>query len=737
MQPHPFTFVYLVSAAFSLTVARTMWRRTAPGASTPAALMVAMAVWSAGYACELASTSQSAQLAWAPVLYLGILFAPLAWLVFALRFTGRDTRLTRPLLAGLRVIPITLYLLKVSDPWHHLVYRNVETVRDGRWLVLQLTYGPAGWANVAYAYVSLAAGAGVILSAFWVSPRIYRRQVTALLMAAAAPWLVNAVYQLGLGPVVDLTPIGFTLTGVGTAWAIRKAQLLDLVPVARGLVVESLADGVAVLDRQDRLIDANAALSRIVGPVVIGDPVSTAFAGCPELLAQLNGGPASQAIASSSDATRHYEPGVTPLTDRRGRQIGRVVTFRDVTERRQVIAELARARDAAEDLARVKSEFLATVSHEIRTPMNGVIGMTALLLDTGLDSQQRAYVEVILTSGGQLLSITNDILDFSKADAGQLNVEALPYEPRVAVASAVNMLKPQATEKNLALTLSVGAAVPSRCAGDEFRVRQIVTNLVSNAIKFTPSGSVAVSIDADPPQADGEVQRLRLSVTDTGIGIPADQIGRLFRPFSQVDASVARRFGGTGLGLAICRGLAELMGGAIAVESEPGRGSTFRVDWQVKPLAATSADDTRPSAPQQVAPLPPTRILVAEDNPVNQVVVLHMLRRLGLTADIARDGEEAVAAVSRAAYDLILMDVQMPNVDGLTATRRIRAINTAQPRIIAMTANAMAGDRELCLAAGMDDYLSKPVDLESLGAVLARNRRILTDRPAEDQDTDT
>ncbi len=721
MQPHPFTFIYLASAIISMLVARAMWRRPAPGARTSAALMVAMALWSSAYGLELASTSQAAQLAWAPVEYLGILFAPLAWFVFALRFTGRDAWLSRPVLAGLSVVPVGLYLLVVTDRWHHLVYSQIDTIRDGRWLVLQLTYGPAGWANVVYAYVCLTAGAGVILTAFWTSPRIYQRQVAALLLSAAAPWVVNALYQMGVGPVVDLTPIGFTLTGLGTAWAIRKAQLLDLAPVARGLVVESLSDGVAVLDLQDRLIDANAALRQIVGPVAIGEPAATVFAAFPELLAALDGGPASPAIRADGAGDRHYEPGITPLNDRRGRQIGRVVTFRDVTERRQVIAELARARDAAEDLARVKSEFLATVSHEIRTPMNGVIGMTALLLDTGLDAQQRHYVETIRSSGGHLLSIINDILDFSKFDAGQLSVEQVPFEPGRAVASVVALLEPQANQKGLVLTLTVGSAVPARCAGDEFRVRQIVTNLVGNAIKFTATGTVSVSLDADSPQPDGTAQRLRLAVTDTGIGIPASHMDRLFRPFSQVDASVARRFGGTGLGLAICRGLAEMMGGSITVDSEPGRGSTFRVDWTVQPLAAAPAEAPEPAAPPVMATTRPIRILVAEDNRVNQLVVVHMLRRLGHNADLAEDGEEAVAAVARTPYDIVLMDVQMPMVDGLTATRRIRAADGAQPRIVAMTANAMAGDREVCLAAGMDDYLSKPIDVDRLSAVLARN----------------
>jgi signal transduction histidine kinase len=722
MQPHPFTFVYLISAAILVAVARTMLRLPAAGARTSGALMVAIAVWSAAYALELASTSQAAQLAWAPLVYIGVLFAPLAWFVFALRFTGRDAWLSRSAIALLGLIPGVLFVLVATDPWHHLVYQQVETIQDGRWLVLKLTYGPAGYANVIYAYVFLAAGAGVVLSAFFASSRIYRRQVAALLLAAAAPWLVNALYQLGVGPVVDLTPAGFALTGLGCAWAIRRAQLLDLAPVARGLVVESLGDGVAVLDGRDRLIDTNAAFRRIVGEVNIGDSAATTFASLPALEAHLRGGPQVDTIASATDPDRFYEPIVAPLVDRRGRNIGRVVTLRDVTERRRAMAELARARDAAEDLVRAKSQFLAMVSHEIRTPMNGVIGMTELLLETRLDQQQRTFAATIRSSGGQLLSIINDILDFSKFDAGQLSIEQLPFQPADAVRSVIAMFTVEADAKGLTLDFSADAGVPAWCNGDEFRVRQIVTNLVSNAIKFTANGTVSVSLAADPPQGEGgSSQRLRLSVRDSGIGIPAEQMGRLFKPFSQVDASVARRFGGTGLGLAISRGLAEMMGGTITVESDSGRGSTFHVDWFVQPLPGAPAPTASPVVTAMGTPvsaLGKTRVLVAEDNPVNQLVVMHMLRRLGVTADLAEDGEAAVTAVQRTPYDIVLMDVQMPNVDGLTATRRIRAASVPQPRIIAMTANAMSGDREVCLEAGMDDYLSKPINVDALRVAL-------------------
>lgn len=688
--------------------------------------MVSIAVWSAAYAAELASTSQSVQLAFAPFVYIGVLFAPLAWFVFALQFTGRDEWLTSGTLATLGVVPAILFVLVLTDPWHHLVYEQVTTIRDGRWLVLQLTYGPAGIGNVVYAYSFLAAGAGVILSAFWSSPRIYRRQVTALLVSAAAPTLVNAVYQAGVGPIVDLTPVGFTLTGLGCAWAIRRAQLLDLTPVARGLVVDSLPDGVAVLDRQDRIVDANAALHRIVGPVSIGARAEVVFSGTPALVEHLAGGAAVDTLSSPTDPNRYYEPSITPLEDRRGRPIGRVVTLRDVTERRRVIAELARARDAAEDLARAKSDFLATVSHEIRTPMNGVIGMTSLLLDTPLDGQQRMFVETIRSSGGQLMSIINDILDFSKFDAGQLKVESLPYSPAGAMASVVGMLKPEADGKGLSLTCVADATVPSTCRGDEFRVRQIATNLIGNAIKFTAAGEVAVTLGAEAPHLAAGLtrQRLRLCVRDTGIGIPPERMDRLFRPFSQVDASVARRFGGTGLGLAISRGLAEMMGGTITVESVEGRGTTFTAEWLVEIEVGTVAVPV-PSlpAPALVEPTsaaPALRVLVAEDNPVNQLVIVHLLGRLGHTPDVVSDGQAAVDAQARRAFDVVLMDVQMPTMDGLAATRRIRQSAVRQPYIIAMTANAMPGDREACLEAGMNDYLSKPVSAEALAEAFGR-----------------
>ncbi len=388
-----------------------------------------------------------------------------------------------------------------------------------------------------------------------------------------------------------------------------------------------------------------------------------------------------------------------------------------VVERERAAEQLAAARDAAMEASRLKSEFLTTMSHEIRTPMNGVIGLNDLLLRTPLTSDQLRLAQGVQVAGRALIAVINDILDFSKIEAGGLELESVEFEVRPLFEHVRSILLEAARAKGIDLLVDVDAAVPAWLVGDPHRLSQVVSNLASNAVKFTETGHVRISVSL---VTDGDGLGLRTEVVDTGIGIAGD-LGRLFEPFRQADASTTRTFGGTGLGLAISHQLVSALGGDIGVTSEPGTGSAFWFTGRFK-----AASEHRPRRVRDVAPGPSPRtrslghVLVAEDNDVNQLVALGWLDALGFTADIATDGEEAVAKATTTAYDLVLMDLQMPGTDGFTATRTIRAAETGGRRvpIIAMTASAVDGERDKCLEAGMDDFLTKPVDGERLEAVL-------------------
>ena len=722
----------LFSGVFELALLLLVRGRLRTSTNTPFCLSLLLSsLWAFGYAIELLTPDLAGKQFVFQVRCSYLCFYALTWIETIHRMTrGRPLLRGRTLAAALLVPLVTLALIWLPGPGQHPLLRHDFRLEggDGGLVVLRNALGP--WGQVYYIYnYALWFGALHMLYPRRGRTGWERRGRLLFLFAVSIGWVSDALHLLDVTSPAGLNynPILFPLTSVIVTLALLRHGLLDLAPVARAALLERLDDRIVALDAEDRILDYNqsaAATFGWTGRGALDRPAEEALRAHPALLPLL-ALPEHERVEVEL-GRRTMESTVFTVRDPEdGRTRARVLVLRDISARKETERQLVLAKETAEAAEQAQARFLATMSHEIRTPMNGVIGFSQLLAKTPLSPEQREYTDIITQSGRSLLVIINDVLDYSKISAGRVDLEQVPCDIADLARQTCRMLEERAREKGVAFAHEVAPRVPARVVTDPVRVGQVLTNLVGNAIKFTDRGSVTVTLDLAPDPSAPATGLLALRVADTGIGMSPEQQKTVFLPFSQADSSITRRFGGTGLGLTITDNLCRLMGGGVTVESEPGRGSTFTATLRVGLVDSgdrpAHAPETLPAAEPAAGPL---RLLVCEDNVVNQTLVRATIRRLGHEVSFAANGEQGLAALEETRFDAVLMDIEMPVLDGYETVRRLRAAEKARGgrrvHVIAVTAHALVGEAERCLAVGMDDFLAKPISMPALKDALSR-----------------
>ncbi len=579
-------YVYIllaVSVVMSLVLALFAWRRhPAPGALEFALLMLATAEWSLTFALELGGVDLNRMVFWARMEYFGVVSLSSLWLLLAIRYTGREKWLASRKLRLLFIVPLLTLLAIWTNEAHNLMWSNVVIDSSAPFPILDWTRGVGFWAFTVYSYILLLIGTVLLVEAVFRSKELYRGQAAVLLIGALVPWVGSALYLLGFEVFERLvpTPVLFTITGLTIAWGLFRFQLLDIVPVAREAVLESMGDAVIVLDAQNRIVDLNPAAQQIIDsptPAVIGSllsqvlPISQEFVECACDESEAN----EELVLEDESLRGHtFDPRMSPLYDRRGNLAGRLLVLRDITDRKAMEEALRLAHDQAMEASRMKSRLLANVSHELRTPLGAVLGYCEFLREGSygtISDQQAETLDKVIESTNYLSELVSQLLDQAQIEAGHLALNIVPFSLRGMVDRVESKLSMGARPKGLALTFTVDDDVPGTLVGDERKAEQILLNLVGNALKFTNEGEVRVR--AYCPDA----RHWAMQVSDTGPGIPSDMQYQIFEPFARVDNSVTREHGGVGLGLSIVEQLTTMMGGRIELETRVGEGSTFTV----------------------------------------------------------------------------------------------------------------------------------------------------------------
>lgn len=722
------TVLYIVYSVLSILTSSVLafmfWkRRNVVGALAMALLLFCAADWSFFSFVSALCTSDQSKIFWDNLTFFGVFFIPVLWFIFSLQYTRSEKLLKRKHYYLLFILPVFNLIMLSSNNLHHLfiISRSIDLLPESNLSLISYKFGPVFWIHISYAYTMIMFGIILLVRRLIHTIKIYRNQALLMITAVLFPMIGDIIYLLGLGPFNNLYTgtFSFTIGGILLFIGMFRYRALDLIPIAREAVIEAMDDLVLVLDIQNRIIDINTAARAILGKrykEIIGKPYDSVIKDI--ILPHEENGYEhkhnKEIVLSLDGQKKYYKVKVSSIYNKNHVTIGSFIVLMDITDLHETMENLENSRQLAEAASKAKSDFLATMSHEIRTPLNGVIGMSELLNSAKLTKQERENLIALQDSADSLLNIINEILDFSKIEAGKMEIDDTSFNFRGLITSIIKTFEYSRKTELIRLSCTIDESVPSTLIGDYVKLRQILNNLLSNAFKFTEKGEIKLEI-ASVESSEDEL-RLRFSVSDTGIGISKDKINSLFESFHQLDSSTTRKYGGTGLGLSIVKKLVVLMGGTIRVESDIDKGSCFIFEIPFK-IQEASPDTEVAAAASLENNVQNLKVLVAEDSKVNQMLITQFLAKKNWEAVIAKNGREVLDILESDTFDLILMDIQMPEMDGYEATKAIREKEMASGihiPIIALTANATEHDRNKCLEYGMDDFLSKPIKQQSL-----------------------
>lgn len=715
-----YIFLLMLTSGLGLFLGYTAFkRRGTQGAIPLAILMTSVSIWAFFQIMALLIPEFEAKIIYANLRFLGIQVTPIAFYALAWEYKHRTKSLNLKSYLKIMAFPAIVFQAIWNNSIHHRFYTEVY-MQDG---ILMMKNGPLLWVNMIYLYFFIMAGIFLFMKSYQGSKSKHRKQALIIVLSAFIPLVSNLIFNLLPNMKYDLTPISFLISSLLFFYAIFHFKLLDLIPIARELLVEEMEDIIIVLDNNHRVLDMNKKAREFLlnNDTDKADHIGSSIFSLVEHWNELTQAISNKEVTyahlsfSLSSCTIYFDLSKTALFDKKGIKVGEIIDLRNITDLEEALQEAKKAREAAEIANKTKGYFLANMSHEIRTPMNAIIGIAEMLDTEELSkAEQKRYNQIIITSAESLLAIINDILDLSKVEAGKMELEKGSVNLAQIVKDTIEVFNISTANTSIILSCNIDKTIPQYLQGDAVKIRQILMNLIGNSIKFTKEGKVDIILKY-LGNKNGK-NAIELTVKDTGLGIPEDKLDIIFDNFKQADSSTTRKYGGTGLGLSIVKSLVELMGGTIKVESKLGEGSRFIVSLELDDAAAVLNTEEESKSPTY-NDLSRLKLLVAEDNSINREIIGLYLKKLGCDYEVVGNGRLVVEGFEKGQYDIILMDVQMPEMDGLEATRIIRSkesnTNSRIP-IIALTASAMTEDIDKCLAAGMDAHISKPLKVDKL-----------------------